>query len=77
MKGEGKKSWQEIEKELLGGQKLQGTLTAQEIWPVMKEHNLLERLPLFTTIYQVAFEGKPAKSIVELDHAATKPEAQD
>jgi len=66
VRGAGSKSWDQIEQELLGGQKLQGTLTAQEIWPVMHEHGLCEKLPLFTTIYQVAFEGKPAKSIVEL-----------
>eukprot|EP00403_Amphidinium_massartii_P019754 CAMPEP_0178431058 /NCGR_PEP_ID=MMETSP0689_2-20121128/31642_1 /TAXON_ID=160604 /ORGANISM="Amphidinium massartii, Strain CS-259" /LENGTH=359 /DNA_ID=CAMNT_0020052939 /DNA_START=171 /DNA_END=1250 /DNA_ORIENTATION=- len=77
VRAEGKKSWEEIEKELLGGQKLQGTLTAQEIWPVMKENNLTEKLPLFTTIYQVAFEGKPAKEIVSLDHGPSKPEAND
>merc|ERR1719265_1681398 len=62
----GKKNWEEIEKDLLGGQKLQGTLTAQEIWPVMKEHGLCESLPLLTTIYQIAFENKPASSVVEL-----------
>merc|ERR1712151_1328224 len=69
IKAEGKKSWDEIERELLGGQKLQGTLTAQEIWPVMKQHQLCERLPLLTTVYQIAFEGKPARSIVELPPA--------
>merc|ERR1712087_836004 len=51
VRAKGSKSWEEIEKELLGGQKLQGTLTAQEIWPVMQKHNLIERLPMFTTIY--------------------------
>jgi len=66
VRAEGSKSWQEIEREMLGGQKLQGTLTAQEIWPVMKEHNLCESLPLLTTIYQIAFESKPASCIVQL-----------
>jgi len=66
VRGKGSKSWAEIERELLGGQKLQGTLTAQEIWPVMKEHKLCERLPLLTTIYQIAFESKPAETIVKL-----------
>merc|ERR1712159_684168 len=52
VRGKGSKSWETIEKELLGGQKLQGTLTAQEIYPVMQSHKLCEQLPLFTTIYQ-------------------------
>merc|ERR1712176_1257890 len=69
VRGKGVRSWEEIEKELLGGQKLQGTLTAQEIWPVMKEHNLCERLPLLTTIYEIAFESKNPRSIVALTPA--------
>jgi len=66
VKAGGSKSWEDIERELLGGQKLQGTLTAQEIWPVMKQHGLCEKLPLLSTVYQIAFESKPAKSIVQL-----------
>jgi len=66
IRGKGAKSWDAIEKELLGGQKLQGTLTAQEIWPVMQKHNLIEQLPLFTTIYRIAFEDKAPWSIVKL-----------
>mmetsp|Transcript_88424 Transcript_88424/g.205725 ORF Transcript_88424/g.205725 Transcript_88424/m.205725 type:complete len:354 (+) Transcript_88424:60-1121(+) len=66
VRSKGEKSWEDIEKELLGGQKLQGTLTAQEIWPVMQQHDLTERLPLLTTVYQIAFEKKAPESIVQL-----------
>jgi glycerol-3-phosphate dehydrogenase (NAD+) len=66
VRAQGRKDWETIEKEMLGGQKLQGTLTAQEIWPVMQKHNLCEKLPLFTTIYQIAFEEKVPWSIVKL-----------
>lgn len=66
-KSKGSKTWEDVEKALLGGQKLQGTLTAQEIWPVMTAHGLRARLPLLTTIYQVAFEGKAPESIVQLE----------
>lgn len=66
VRGKGTKSWTEIERELLGGQKLQGTLTAQEIWPVMKQHDLCGRLPLLTTVYQIAFEAKAVESVVQL-----------
>mmetsp|Transcript_133899 Transcript_133899/g.317448 ORF Transcript_133899/g.317448 Transcript_133899/m.317448 type:complete len:366 (-) Transcript_133899:106-1203(-) len=66
VKAKGTKSWDAIEKELLGGQKLQGTLTAQEIWPVMKKHNLCDKLPMLTTIYQIAFEDRAPWAIVKL-----------
>ncbi|CAE8636496.1 unnamed protein product [Polarella glacialis] len=66
VRSRGSKSWDQIEKDLLGGQKLQGTLTAQEIWPVMKAHGLCQKLPLFTTIYEIAFNGKAPWGIVKL-----------
>jgi len=66
VRARGAKSWDVIEKELLGGQKLQGTLTAQEIWPVMQKNNLCEKLPLLTTIYEVAFMDKAPWTIVKL-----------
>jgi glycerol-3-phosphate dehydrogenase (NAD+) len=66
VRAKGVKSWDAIEKELLGGQKLQGTLTAQEIYPVMQKHNLCEKLPLLTTIYQIAFEDRAPWCVVKL-----------
>merc|ERR1712070_285451 len=66
VRGKGTKTWETIEKELLGGQKLQRTLTAQEIYPVMQNHKLCEKLPLLTTIYQVAYEDKAPWNIVKL-----------
>mmetsp|Transcript_121217 Transcript_121217/g.342998 ORF Transcript_121217/g.342998 Transcript_121217/m.342998 type:complete len:366 (-) Transcript_121217:212-1309(-) len=66
VRARGTKTWNQIEAELLGGQKLQGTLTAQEIWPVMKQHDLCEKMPLFTRIYSIAFEDRAPWSIVKL-----------
>merc|ERR1712048_790471 len=66
VRGKGVKGWETIEKELLGEQKLQGTLTALEIWPVMQKHNLCDKLPLLTTIYEVAFLDKAPWTIVKL-----------
>jgi glycerol-3-phosphate dehydrogenase (NAD+) len=57
--------WQYIEAELLGGQKLQGTLTAKEVFTVLEARGqeFLDQFPLMTTIYQIAFQGKPVTSI--------------
>merc|ERR1711972_521022 len=66
VRAKGQKTWEEIEQELLGGQKIQGIPTTQKIWPVMQQHNLCEKLPLFTTIYQIAFEDKAPWCIVKL-----------
>jgi glycerol-3-phosphate dehydrogenase (NAD+) len=66
VRARGTKPWDQIEKEMLGGQKLQGTLTAQEIWPVMQKHDLCDKLPLLTTIYKVAFQDKAPWTIVKL-----------
>ncbi len=63
-KGEG--SWDEIEKALLNGQKLQGTLTAQDVMTVLKAKGVVEQFPLFARIHQIAFEGADPSTIVEL-----------
>ena len=57
--------WTDIEKELLHGQKLQGTLTAKEVYQVLQGHKLTESFPLFCTIYQIAHEGRPVGDIVQ------------
>jgi len=64
-KAMGKRPWVEIETEMLGGQKLQGTLTAEEIWPVIVDNNLCKQLPLLTTICQIALHGHDVSSLTE------------
>jgi len=49
----GKKSWDELEKELLGGQKLQGVLTSHEVQTVLKKKGLESKFPLITTINRI------------------------
>jgi glycerol-3-phosphate dehydrogenase (NAD+) len=57
--------WKNIEEELLNGQKLQGTLTAQEVHIILSSRGLLESFPLINKIYDIAFKGQPVESIVE------------
>eukprot|EP00934_Nitzschia_sp_Nitz4_P002424 Nitzschia sp. Nitz4//scaffold43_size134323//14517//15931//NITZ4_003278-RA/size134323-snap-gene-0.76-mRNA-1//-1//CDS//3329551885//2419//frame0 len=57
--------WSEIEDRLLNGQKLQGTLTAKEVHHVLSSQRLLARFPLMDIVYQIAFQGRPVRDIVE------------
>lgn len=60
-----KKLWLEIEAELLDGQKLQGTLTAKEVFTLLESKELLSSFPLMTTIHDIAFRGKSISSITD------------
>ena len=53
------REWKDIESELLNGQKLQGVLTAQEIYPLIELHRLQPLLPLRQMV-----EGEPIDGYV-------------
>jgi len=56
------KPFSQLETELLGGQKLQGTVTAQEVNTFLKARGKVAAYPLFTVVYKIAFENlDPAK----------------
>lgn len=57
--------WYEVEKELLNGQKLQGTLACREVHIVLESRGLLHRFPLIKCVYDIAFEGTDVGQIVE------------
>jgi len=59
------KSLDTIEAELLGGQKLQGTLTAKEVNHILKMKGLEHEFPFFTTVYKISYEDTPLTAIVE------------
>jgi glycerol-3-phosphate dehydrogenase (NAD+) len=56
--------WQQVEEQLLNGQKLQGTLTAKEVYAVLQSRKVLDEFPLIKVIYEIAFLGKPVTTIV-------------
>jgi glycerol-3-phosphate dehydrogenase (NAD+) len=68
-RGEGKRTWADLEAEMLGGQKLQGTGTCQELMVILRRDNCLDRFPLMKLINSIAFEAAPAASIVVLPMA--------
>jgi len=59
------KSLDEIEAELLGGQKLQGTLTALEVNHILKAKGLEHEFPFFTTVYKISYEDTPLSALTD------------
>ncbi|ORX62539.1 glycerol-3-phosphate dehydrogenase [NAD+] [Hesseltinella vesiculosa] len=53
-----------LEKEMLNGQKLQGTLTAMEVHQFLTHHQMTKAFPLFDAVYRVIYEKAPLDTIV-------------
>uniref|UniRef100_A0A1I9G4G9 Glycerol-3-phosphate dehydrogenase [NAD(+)] n=2 Tax=Brugia TaxID=6278 RepID=A0A1I9G4G9_BRUMA len=47
------KSIKELEQEMLNGQSAQGPLTAEEVYLMLKKHNMVSRFPLFSAVHQI------------------------
>ncbi|CBZ49627.1 cbr-GPDH-1 protein, related [Neospora caninum Liverpool] len=62
----GNKSWDQIEAEMLNGQKLQGTLTTREVFEVISSHEVDHLFPLFTVTYDIAFKGRDPADLVRV-----------
>ncbi|XP_046881118.1 glycerol-3-phosphate dehydrogenase 1b [Hypomesus transpacificus] len=58
------KSIEELEKEMLNGQKLQGPATASEVHHILKIKNLVDKFPLFNAVYQICFNEHPVKEFI-------------
>uniref|UniRef100_A0A669E812 Glycerol-3-phosphate dehydrogenase [NAD(+)] n=1 Tax=Oreochromis niloticus TaxID=8128 RepID=A0A669E812_ORENI len=58
------KSIEELEKEMLNGQKLQGPATAAEVYLILKHKNMVDKFPLFNAVYQICFEGHPVTEFI-------------
>jgi glycerol-3-phosphate dehydrogenase (NAD+) len=61
----GKRKWEEIEAELLNGQKLQGPMTSAELMPVIKANKLEKKLPLLCAVHAISFEGATLQSLFD------------
>lgn len=58
------KSIEELEKEMLKGQKLQGPHTSAQVYRILKQKGLLDKFPLFTVVYQICYEGRPVTELI-------------
>jgi glycerol-3-phosphate dehydrogenase (NAD+) len=56
----------ELEQELLNGQKLQGAATAQEVNSFLKSKGKTQEFPLFTAVHEIIFEGRDASTLIEV-----------
>ncbi|XP_025405067.1 glycerol-3-phosphate dehydrogenase [NAD(+)], cytoplasmic isoform X2 [Sipha flava] len=59
------KSIEELEKEMLNGQKLQGPITAAEVNFMLKNKNMENDFPLFTTIHKICTGQLVPKDLIE------------
>ncbi|KAL5265177.1 hypothetical protein ACHWQZ_G006058 [Mnemiopsis leidyi] len=59
------KSLEALEAELLGGQKLQGPMTAKEVYHVLQSKGITSSYPLFRSVYEICYEDKPVKSLLD------------
>ncbi|KAG6421733.1 hypothetical protein SASPL_118290 [Salvia splendens] len=63
-KNGGKRSFDELETEMLQGQKLQGVSTAKEVHEVLSHRGWLEQFPLFSTVHEICCGRLPPNAIV-------------
>ena len=63
----GSKSFDDLEAEMLNGQKLQGACTAEEVHGYLKARGKVEDFPLFKAVYEIAYKGRDVKTIIELE----------
>ncbi|CAE6203690.1 unnamed protein product [Arabidopsis arenosa] len=64
-KSGGKRSFDELEAEMLQGQKLQGVSTAREVYEVLNHCGWLEMFPLFSTVHQICTGRLQPEAIVQ------------
>jgi glycerol-3-phosphate dehydrogenase (NAD+) len=57
--------WADVEKELLNGQKMQGTVALKEVNKLLRSRGLQYHFPLFRSIYAISYQGKQVASITE------------
>ncbi|KAK2661612.1 hypothetical protein Ddye_000186 [Dipteronia dyeriana] len=64
-KNGGTRSFDDLEAEMLQGQKLQGVSTAKEVYEVLSHRGWLELFPLFATVHEIAIGHLPPPAIVK------------
>ena len=60
------KSMDQLERELLRGQKLQGAATAMEVHELLSHTGKVQDFPLFTAVYNIVYGGVPPQKLFSL-----------
>ena len=55
----------ELADDLLGGQRLQGALTAEEVYSVLELNGWIADFPLFSTVHKIIVGQLPVDSITD------------
>uniref|UniRef100_UPI0025AE7E7F glycerol-3-phosphate dehydrogenase [NAD(+)], cytoplasmic-like n=1 Tax=Doryrhamphus excisus TaxID=161450 RepID=UPI0025AE7E7F len=58
------KTIEQLENELLNGQKLQGPATATEVHQILKQKNMVDKFPLFTAVHRICFNSLPVAEFI-------------
>ncbi|XP_063788862.1 glycerol-3-phosphate dehydrogenase 1-like protein [Pseudophryne corroboree] len=58
------KSIEELEKEMLNGQKLQGPQASAEVYKILKQKDMIDKFPLFVAVYRICYEGRPVLEFI-------------
>jgi len=69
----GAKTFDELEGEMLNGQKLQGVLTSFEVQTVLKNKGWEQQYPLFTAVHAISSGLFEPKDIVRFRDVAVSP----
>jgi glycerol-3-phosphate dehydrogenase (NAD+) len=62
---------------MLKGQKLQGVLTAEEVYDVISSNMWHQRFPLFTAVYGIVSGAVPVERLLEYRSVAEEARHQD
>ncbi|TKR57625.1 hypothetical protein L596_030303 [Steinernema carpocapsae] len=55
----------EIEKELLNGQSAQGPLTAEEVYLMLENNNVVDKFPLFASVHKICKGEMPPTAMID------------
>ncbi|XP_077347588.1 glycerol-3-phosphate dehydrogenase 1-like protein [Lithobates pipiens] len=58
------KSIEQLEQEMLNGQKLQGPQTSAEVYRILQQKGMVDKFPLFAAVYRICYEKTPVEEVI-------------